>query len=108
MAVEVAHLGNILLLFRRYFRGVRAAWYLANFNGRVPAARRNWRMQSFDGYSPDSAACEHCQCEQHSSIDDVALYAFVRFLSTIKVHLMGAPALVGATGGWGFHLRDGT
>ena len=74
MAVEVAHLGNILLLFRRYFRGARTARYLANFNG-VPAARRNWRMQSFDGYSSDGATCEHCQCEQHSSIHNVVLCA---------------------------------
>ena len=40
-----------------------------------PPARRNWRMQSFDGYSSYSAACEHCQCEQHSSIHDVVLCA---------------------------------
>lgn len=25
----------------------------------ISDARRNWRMQSFDGYGPDSAAREH-------------------------------------------------
>ncbi len=75
MAVEVACLGNFLSLLRRHFRGGRTARYLVNFNGRVPAVRRNWRMQSFGGSSSNSATREHYQCEQRSRTSSVLLIA---------------------------------